>query len=146
MANEALHGPVDFVLIEFPAGASTASTAEALSHLVEAGIVRIFDVALIRKSADGSSDRVDLGAPVGDAGAGFEAFAGAQSGLFDDEDITHAGAALEPDTAALLLAYENAWAAPFVTAAHSAGGQVIASERIPAQTLIDVLDAAETAD
>lgn len=146
MANETLPGPIDFILIEFPAGASTGSAAEAMSHLVDSGIVRIYDIALIRKSTDGSSDRVELGKTVEDAGAGFEPFAGAQSGLFDAEDIAQAGAALKPDTVALLVAYENAWAAPFVTAAHAAGGQVIASERIPAQTLIDVLDAAEAAD
>lgn len=145
MASEPLPGPVDFVLIEFPADASTTSTADALTLLVETGIVQIYDVALIRKSDDGSSDRVDLGEPVQGAGAGFEAFAGAQSGLFDDEDISNAGAALKPDTTALLVAYENSWAAPIVTAAHGAGGQVVASERIPAQTLIDVLDAAEAA-
>lgn len=145
MANEPLPGPVDFVLIEFPASASTASTADALARLVEAEIVRIYDIALIRKNTDGSSSRIDLGAPIQGAGAGFEAFANAQSGLFDDDDVNQAGAALRLDTAGLLVAYENAWAAPIVTAAHGAGGQVVASERIPAQTLIDVLDAAEAA-
>lgn len=143
MANETLPGPVDFVLIEFPAGASTTSSAEALSRLVDSGVVRIYDIVLIRKTADGGSERVDLSTTIEGAGAGFDAFAGAQSGLFDDEDVTRAGEALKPDTAALLVAYENAWAVPFVTAAHGAGGQVVASERIPAQTLIDVLDAAE---
>ena len=44
------------------------------------------------------------------------------------------------------MAYENAWAVPFVAAAHAAGGQVVASERIPAQVLIDALDAVEQAD
>jgi hypothetical protein len=43
----------------------------------------------------------------------------------------------------VLLVYENTWAAPFVAAAHRAGGQVIASARIPAQEIIDVLAALE---
>lgn len=145
MATEMLPGPVDFVLIEFPADASTASTAAALARLVDAGTVLIYDVALIRKTGDGRLDRVDLDGPVENAGTGFEAFAGARSGLFDDEDITLAGEVLEPGTTALLLAYENAWAAPFVTAAHGAGGQLVASERIPAQKLIDALETVESA-
>jgi hypothetical protein len=78
-------------------------------------------------------------------GTGFEAFAGAQSGLFDDEDVRLAADVLDPDTSALLIAFENAWASPFVTAAHAAGGQVVASERIPAQVLIEALEAVESA-
>jgi len=142
MAVEAVPGPFDFVLVEFPSGAPTRATAEALTELVDAGVVRLYDIVLIRKTGDGRSDRVDLGSDA--AGSGFEALAGAQSGLFDDPDITQAGEALEPDTTALLIAYENAWAVPFVAAAHAAGGQLVASERIPADVLIDVLDAAES--
>ena len=74
---------------------------------------------------------------------GFAAFAGATSGLLDDDDIAEAASVLEPGTSAVLLVYENAWASPFVTAAHAAGGRLVASERIPAQTLLDVLDAVE---
>lgn len=143
MTNEAMPGPVDFILIEFPAGASTASTAEAIADLLDAGVVRLYDIVLIRKAGDGSSYRADLGAATDDGG-GFEAFAGAQSGLFDDNDVRQAADALEPDTAGLLIAFENAWASPFVTAAHGAGGQVVASDRIPAQVLIGALEAVES--
>ena len=145
MAEEAMPGPVDFVLIEFPTSASTTSTAEALSALVDAGVVRLYDIVLIRKTGDGRCDPVDLRAPLDGVGIGFEAFAGAQSGLFDDQDIVKAGEALDAETLAVLIAYENAWAIPFVTAAHSAGGQLVASERVPAQALIDALEAAESA-
>jgi len=145
MPDEAMPGPVDFVLIEFPTDTSTTSTAKALSDLLDAGVVRLYDIVFIRKSRDGRSNRVDLATPIDGVGSGFEAFAGAQSGLFDDQDVVQAAEALEPDTAALLVAYENAWASPFVTAAHAAGGQVVASERIPAQVLIDALEDADSA-
>lgn len=144
MTEEQVPGPVDFVLIEFPTGSSTTSTAEALVDLVDSGVVRLYDIVVVRKAGDGQVERVDLGVPHDGAGAGFEAFAGAQSGLFDDEDVMQAGVALEPDTTALLVAYENAWAIPFVAAAHSAGGQLVASERIPADVLIEVLETAES--
>jgi hypothetical protein len=89
--------------------------------------------------------RLDVADP-GDSGLdGFSVFAGAQSGLFDDQDIVKAGEALDAETLAVLIAYENSWAVPFVTAAHSAGGQLVASERVPAQALIDALEAAESA-
>ncbi|MDH3227297.1 MAG: hypothetical protein OEM67_09460 [Thermoleophilia bacterium] len=52
---------------------------------------------------------------------------------------------MEPGTIGVLLVYENAWAVPFVTAARDAAGQLIASARIPAQDVMDVLGAAEAA-
>jgi hypothetical protein len=145
MTDETLPGPVDFILIEFPAGASTASTAEAMTDLLAAGIVRLYDVVLIRKGGDGGSHRVDLGSATDGDSREFAAFAGAQSGLFDDTDVRKAADALEPDTTGLLIAFENAWASPFVTAAHGAGGQVVASDRIPAQVLIEALEEVESA-
>ncbi len=50
---------------------------------------------------------------------------------------------MEPGTVAVLLVYENTWAIPFLTAAHRAGGRLVASAHIPVQDIIDVLDALE---
>jgi len=144
MADE-YPGPVDFVLIEFPDSASTETTGRALADLIDRGIVRLYDIALVSKKSDGAVDRLDIAGTTTGAGSGFSAFAGAQSGLFSSEDVDEAGAAMDADTTAVLIAYENAWASPFVTAAHGAGGELVASERITAQALIDALDTAEAA-
>jgi hypothetical protein len=53
---------------------------------------------------------------------------------------------MEPGTVAALLVYENAWAIPFVAAARAADAQVIASARIPADVVMDVLDELEAAE
>jgi hypothetical protein len=42
-----------------------------------------------------------------------------------------------------VLVYENVWAAPFATAVRRAGGQLVASGRIPVQAILAALDAAE---
>jgi hypothetical protein len=44
------------------------------------------------------------------------------------------------------LLYENTWAAPFATALREAGGQLVASERIPVQAVLAVLDELEAAE
>jgi hypothetical protein len=44
-----------------------------------------------------------------------------------------------------MIVYENRWAAPFISAVRRNGGVPVAFERIPAQALIDALDAAEAA-
>ncbi len=144
MTDEIMPGPVDFVLVEFPADASMGSTAEAMRDVLNAGIVRLYDLVIIRKDSQGEGHRVDLGTVVDPNGRGVAALAGAQSGLFDDDDVRQAVEALEADTIGLLIAFENAWASPFVTAAHAAGGQVVASDRIPAQVLIEALEALES--
>ncbi len=141
MTDREIHGPIDFILLEFPAGAGTGGVVDALTDLLDRGVVALYDIMVVSKGQDGSHARIDLTDAAAD---GFGALAGAQSGLFDDTDLDEAAAALEPNTVALLIAYENLWAVPFVTAAVEAGGQAVAGERIPAQVLIDALDSTES--
>ena len=82
----------------------------------------------------------------GDGEIDFAAFAGARSGLLGDDDIAEAASAMEPGTIAVLIVYENAWAAPFVSAAMRNGGQMIATTRIPVEDIIATLDALESAE
>ena len=138
------HGPIDFVLIEFAGDRPTGPAADALMDLVDQGIVRIYDLLAIRKEHDGSFAGIDITDLSADHIGGFTAFAGAQSGLLGDDDVRQAADAMQPGTVAALIVYENAWAIPFVAAARDAGGQLIASARIPAQDVMDALDAAET--
>lgn len=134
-----VHGPIDFVLLEFPGDRLTGEAGRALKNLVDQGIVRIYDLMVISKADDGSVEALKLEDPMGMGG--FEYFAGARSGLLGDEDLDQAAGAMEPGTVAALIVYENAWAIPFVAAARNSGGELIASARIPAQ---DVMDALET--
>jgi hypothetical protein len=138
-------GPVDVAVIGFPAGAPmTGDAAPLLVDLVERGVIRVLDVFFVQKAEDGTFhgfDARDLDARgVGD----FAVFEGASSGLLGDEDAEEVASGLEPGTAAVMIVYENRWAAPFVAAVRRNGGVPIAFERIPAQALIESLDALET--
>jgi hypothetical protein len=136
------HGPIDFVLLEFPNERTDGSAAQALLDLVEAGTIRLLDLVIARKESDGTVEVIDIDG-AGDVTA-FVQFAGARSGLLGDDDIQEAGTALSPGTTAALIVFENAWAAPFVAAARENGGEMIASMRIPAQDVMDALDALES--
>ena len=70
-------------------------------------------------------------------------FDGASSGLLGEDDVTEAANALEPGDAAGVIVYENLWAAPFAVALRRAGGQLVASGRIPVQAVLASLDATE---
>jgi hypothetical protein len=140
------HGPVDFLILEFPPTTAAEATANALGELVDRGVVALYDLVFIRKDADGTTRRVDLGAGSNEAPAALAAFAGARSGLLGDEDVEESAKALEPDTGALVVVYENRWAVPFVAAARSEGVEVVASARLTAQELMDALDTVEAQD
>lgn len=134
-----VHGPIDYVLLEFSGGQPLDEAATALLTLVDQGIVALYDLVAIRKEDDGTFSGIALD----ELGGSFAAFAGARSGLLGDEDLAEAAEALEPGTVAALIVYENTWAIPFVDAARRAGGQMVATARIPAQDVIEALDALE---
>jgi uncharacterized membrane protein len=139
-------GPVDYLVLEFPTDRADGSMADALLDLVDQGIIRVYDLTVIQKHDDGSYSGIDLtDLSQGDLG-GLTVFAGACSGLIGDDDLADAAEVLEPGTTAAILVFENAWAAPFVAAARNTGAEVVASGRIPADALLDALDALEAAD
>jgi Family of unknown function (DUF6325) len=139
-------GPIDIVVIAYPAGAPmTGDAAPLLVDLVERGIIRVLDVMFVIKDEDGTFSGFEA-TDLDDKGVGdFTVFEGASSGLLGDEDAATAADAIEPGSAAVMILYENRWAGPFVAAVRRNGGVPIAFERIPAQDLIDALDAAEAA-
>ncbi len=139
-------GPIDIVVIGFPADAPmTGDAVPLLVDLVDRGIVRVLDVLFVTANADGTVsgfDATDLDAKgVGD----FKVFEGASSGLLGEDDVATAAEAIEPGTSAVVIVYENRWAAPFAAAVRRNGGVLIDFQRIPVQDLISALDAAEAA-
>jgi hypothetical protein len=139
-------GPVDIVVIAYPAGAPmTGDAVPMLLDLVDRGIIRVLDLMFVIKDADGTYsgfEATDLDdKSVGD----FSAFEGASSGLLGDDDVATAADGIEPGSAAALLIYENRWAAPFAAAVRRNGGRLVDFQRIPMQELIASLDAAEAA-
>ncbi len=139
-------GPVDIVVIAYPPGAPmTGEAAPLLVDMVERGIIRVLDAMFVMKNEDGTFSGFDA-TDLSDKGVGdFTVFEGASSGLLGDDDAAKAAEEIEPGSAAVMIVYENRWAAPFIAAVRRNGGVPVAFERIPAQDLIDALDAAESA-
>lgn len=141
-----VHGPIDFLVIQFPGDATGAATTEALVDLVDAATVRLYDLVLVRKADDGTCTEIDpAGGPDGQLGE-LGAFAGARSGLVGADDLAELADVLDPGNVAAILVYENAWAVPFVAAARSEGAELVAGARLTAQQIMDALDAVEAAD
>jgi Family of unknown function (DUF6325) len=113
---------------------------------VERGIIRVLDAMFVRKNDDGTFEGFEA-RDLDERGVGdFTVFEGASSGLLGEEDAARAAEAIEPGSAAVMIVYENRWAAPFVAAVRRNGGVPIAFDRIPAQDVIDALDALDAAE
>jgi hypothetical protein len=136
-------GPVDYVVVEFPDGASnfTGEMAAELVALVDAGTIRVIDVLILTKNEDGSVDAVEL-SDVDELGPLVQIEAELAE-LLAEDDIEHLAAAMEPGSVAGVLIWENLWAAPFASAARRSGGQLIADGRIPIQAIIAAIEADE---
>lgn len=139
-------GPIDYIVIEFPGTKLTGEGLPILQDLVQRGIIRILDLAFVMKDLDGTVTGIDLTDVDGDGVNDLVVWQGYSSGLLDEDDVEDASHALEPGNAAAILVYENTWAAPFVGAMRRAGAELVASGRIPAADLLEVLDALEAAD
>ena len=138
MSETDVLGPVDYLVVEFPADKANFSgeVADELTALVDRELVRILDLVLIRKNLDGSVEAEEL-ADVDKANVGELArLEGDLALLLAEEDVEAIGAQLEPGSIAGVLVWENAWAGPFGAAVRRAGGQMVANGRIPTQALL----------
>src|SRR3954469_11931381 len=134
-------GPVDYLVVEFPAGASnfTGEMAKELLALVDRGIVRVIDVLILTKADDGTVDATEL-SDIAELGE-LETLEAELAELLAEDDVEHLAAAMEPGSTAGVLIWENLWATPFASAARRSGGQLIANGRIPIQAIIASIEA-----
>jgi hypothetical protein len=141
-------GPVDFVIVEFPAGQQnfTGEGADVLVRLHDAGVIRIMDILILVKDEDGSVDAMEMSdlPELGELGRLETELAQTLAA----EDVVNLAAAMDPGSVAAALVYENLWAAPFASAIRRAGGRLIANGRIPIQAIIAAVedDAAREAE
>ena len=136
-------GPVDYLVVEFPAGASnfTGEMAKELLALVDSGTIRVIDILILTKNEDGSVDAMEL-SDLENLGP-LQAVEAELAELLAADDVEHLAAAMEPGSTAGVLIWENLWSAPFASAARRSGGQLIANGRIPIQAIIASIEADE---
>jgi hypothetical protein len=136
-------GPVDYIVVEFPAGASnfTGEMAKELLALVDSGTIRVIDILILTKKEDGSVEATEL-SEVSELGP-LQAVEAELAELLAADDVDHLAAAMEPGSTAGVLIWENLWAAPFAAAARRSGGQLLANGRIPIQAIIASIEADE---
>ena len=138
-------GPVDYLVVEFPAGHSTftGEMAAELARLSSEGVIRVLDLLVLQKAEDGTVEGFELE----DLGVTDELreLEKEIAEILAAEDVDKLAAAMEPGSTAGVVVWENRWAAPFGAAARRAGGQLIATGRIPIQAILASVEAEEAA-
>jgi hypothetical protein len=135
-------GPIGYLIVEYSGNKFTGNAFNELLSLVDRGLVRVLDLRFVMRADDGSLAVLELSDIDADGQFDFGLFAGVSSGLLDESDLKEAANAVEPNSAAAIMVYENRWAAPFVQALREAGANLVSAGYIPQDALVAALDAA----
>jgi hypothetical protein len=136
-------GPVDYLVVEFPAGAQnfTGEMAAELARLSESGAIRVLDLLILQKNEDGSVDGVEIDEASESPGDELRMLEADVAEILAAEDVENLAEAMLPGSVAGVLVWENRWAAPFASATRRSGGQLIATGRIPIQAIAASIEA-----
>jgi hypothetical protein len=124
-------GPVEYLAVAFPGNKFTGNITPALKELVDAGTIRIIDLAFVSKDADGNVLAMELEEMDSEAGKAFQTLQHEVGDLVNEADLKAIGAGLEPNSSAAILVWEDAWAAKFTNAVREAGGVLIDRQVVP---------------
>ncbi|WP_406046997.1 DUF6325 family protein [Kribbella sp. NBC_00889] len=140
-------GPVDWIVVEFPGSKLTGDIAPILADYVDRGLIRVLDLLFVKRDEDGGYEVFEA-TDLDDSEVGeLRRFETQLAMLLSEQDVEDLVEAVEPGSSAAVLVWENLWAAPFGTAVRHAGGQLVASGRIPIQAVIAAIEAdAEESD
>ena len=124
-------GPVDIAIIAFPGNDFRGEIAPALADLVDAGTIRIIDIAFAGKSSSGDTVGFELTELDPEIQKGLDKLGIEVSGLLTEDDLKSVAETLEPDSSAAMIVWENVWARKVTQAMRDAGGILLAFERVP---------------
>jgi uncharacterized membrane protein len=127
----AVLGPVEYIVIRFEGDRFTGDIVPALNALLDQGLVRLIDVAVVSKAPDGTVSILETQELAPEVASAFLKLTGEISSLLSEADLQELGQDLAPATTAVALLFEHVWATRFARAVRSAKGELVVSERIP---------------
>jgi Family of unknown function (DUF6325) len=136
-------GPVEYLIVAFPGNQFKGEIVPALQEQVEAGNIRIIDLAFVMKDGDGAVVTAELGDLDSEVFKAFDALSPETMGLLNEEDLAAAGEELDPNSSAALLVWEDVWATKIRDAIVNAGGEVLDLERVPYQVVEAAMEFAQ---
>jgi uncharacterized membrane protein len=136
-------GPVEYMVVTFPGNKFKGEIVPALGDLVDNGTIRIIDLAFVGKDADGNVLAFELEDADSEVGAAFSSLQQEHGTLLSEDDVRIVGEALDNNSSAALLVWEDVWATKVRDAIVGAGGQLVTIERIPYEVVDAAIEYAE---
>jgi len=138
-------GPVDVLEVAFPGNEFNGEILPALEKLIASGTIRVLDLLLAYKTADGEVGSVELAGITQQYGPLFASVDGdVPGGLLDAEDVEALGDDLQPNSSIALIVWENTWAAPFLAALEGSGAVLLDQSRVPRDAVLAALASDES--
>jgi hypothetical protein len=131
-------GPVEYMVVAFPGNKFKGEIAPALRELIETQTIRVIDLAFVHKDANGDVAAVELEDEGSDVFQAFDALTTERGGLINQDDLMSIASALDPESSAAILVWEDLWAVRFKEAVINAGGVLVDIQRVP----YEIVDAA----
>ena len=132
-------GPVEYIAIAFPGNKFSGEIIPAIRELQDSGTIRVLDLVLITKDDDGNVASIELNEASPETQATFAALGIENRNLLGQEDFEDIGGALDPNSTAALMIWENVWAERFATSLRNANGILVANGRIPAALVEEIM-------
>lgn len=137
-------GPVEYMVVAFPGNKFKGEIVPALRELVESGTIRIIDLAFVHKDENGDVVAVELEDEGSEIFQAFQAVTMDRDGLVNDDDLMDIGAALDLNSSAAVLVWEDVWATRFANAVAGAGGVLVDIQRIPRDVVQAAIEYAQS--
>jgi len=134
-------GPVDWIVVEFPTTKMTGEIAPIIKDYVDRGLIKVLDLLFFQKDQDGSLEAFEASDLDDNALGELRGEERDLAMVLSEQDVADLAVTIEPGTSAAVLVWENLWAAPFGAAVRHAGGQLVASGRIPIQAVLAAVEA-----
>jgi hypothetical protein len=134
-------GSVDWLVLEFPGSKFTGGIAPVLDDLTDKGLIRVLDLLVVKKDADGGFEAFEIEDLEGGELGELRAYESALAMILGEQDLADIATVIEPGSSAAILVWENKWSAPFGAAVRHAGGQLVARGTIPTQAVLAALEA-----
>ncbi|MET8650905.1 DUF6325 family protein [Nocardia aurea] len=115
-------GPMELVVLTFPATSVEHGARAALSAVVDRGYVTVLDLVYLAKDANGYLRQIEVGEPLEEIGLpGLDVTV---HGLLSDHDLAVVAGAMPVASSALVVVYEQPWVPALAEEVILAGGEV----------------------
>lgn len=140
------YGAIDFLALEFKGNKFRGEILKELNQLMSQKIIRVIDMVIIYKDAQGAVTVKEIQQPDVEFLAIFDPTKVETQGMIKKDDIEMIASKIENNCTAGLLLYENLWTIGFKEAVMRAEGQVLMQERIPHEVVLEAVESLALAD